>query len=140
MTMIKCYRHLIRLKTFEDRFEYLKLDGQVGKASFGFDRYINQIFYHSIEWSNTRNEILLRDNGCDLALEDREIYTQPTIHHINPITLYDIEHGHDCVFDPENLITTSARTHRAIHYGGLNQVALDPIQRRKGDTIPWKVY
>ena len=135
--MIKTYRDLRRLTTFEERFEYLRLGGIVGESKFGFDRYLNQTFYHSNEWRHTRRGIILRDEGCDLGIPDREIHGQLLIHHINPITIEDLENGADCVFDPDNLITTMMETHNAIHYGDILLLPKLPIDRRKNDTCLW---
>lgn len=137
--MIRTYTELSRLRTFEERFEYLRLDGRVGKDTFGFDRIFNQMFYRSNEWKEVRNRIITRDNGCDLGAEGYEIYGQRIIiHHINPITLEDIENHSDLLLDPENLITTVHTTHNAIHYGDENPIARAPIERSKYDTCPWK--
>jgi hypothetical protein len=138
--MIKTYRDLRRLRTFEDRFEYLKLGGVVGKSTFGFERYLNQVFYKSGEWRASRTGIIIRDNGCDLAIEDREIFGRLIVHHINPITIEDIERGADCLFDPDNLICTSHNTSEAIHYGDASLLLCLPKERRKGDTHLWKAF
>ena len=138
---IRTYREVSRIPTFEDRFEYLKLGGKVGEASFGFDRYLNQILYRSPEWKRTRAGILIRDefdgHSCDLAVAGRPIPVKPIVHHINPITLEDIEQRADCVFDPENLITVSHDTHNALHFGDASLLPKLPIERRKGDTSLW---
>lgn len=138
--MIKTYHELIRLKTFEERFEYLKLNGSVGRCTFGSDRYLNQMLYNSVEWRHFRDSIIIRDNGCDLGIIDREIFMYIVVHHIVPITIDDIERCADCVFDPDNVISTSSGTHRAIHYGDINLLFSMPKERKKGDTCPWKVY
>ena len=140
MTMknIKTYSELITIPTFEERFEYLKLDGQVGVETFGFDRYLNQAFYKSDEWLSIRNYVITRDNGCDLGMEGYEIYGRILIHHINPITKDDIIQRSRILLDPENLITTVKRTHDAIHYGNSNLLMKAPIERRKNDTCPWR--
>jgi hypothetical protein len=135
--MIKSYDGLRYLSTFEERFEYLRLKGTVGQTTFGFERYLNQSFYRSREWKHIRNEIMLRDSGCDLGICDREIRGQLLIHHINPVTLEDIEDGADCIFDSNNLITTSLATHNAIHYGDISQVPQLPKERSKYDTRLW---
>lgn len=135
--MIKTYRELRQLQTFEDRFNYLKLNGSVGKSTFGFDRYLNQLLYHSKEWKTIRNEIIIRDEGCDLGIPDRSIYTGLLIHHINPITIENIEHNDPCVFDPNNLICTCHSTHQAIHYGDESHLVRIPKPRVKGDTKLW---
>ena len=140
MTMknIKTYSELITIPTFEERFEYLKLDGQVGVETFGFNRYLNQVFYKSDEWLSIRDDIITRDNGCDLGMEGYEIYGRILIHHINPITKDDIIQRSRILLDPENLITTVKRTHDAIHYGDSNLLMKAPIERRKNDTCPWR--
>lgn len=130
MTMknIKTYSELITIPTFEERFEYLKLDGQVGVETFGFNRYLNQAFYKSDEWLSIRDYVITRDNGCDLGVEGYEIYGRILIHHINPITKDDIVHRSKSLLDPENLITTVKRTHDAIHYGDSNLLMRAPIE------------
>ena len=140
MTMknIKTYSELITIPTFEERFEYLKLDGQVGVETFGFNRYLNQVFYKSDEWLSIRDYVITRDNGCDLGMEGYEIYGRILIHHINPITKDDIIQRSRILLDPENLITTVKRTHDAIHYGDSNLLMRAPIERRKNDTCPWR--
>lgn len=137
--MIRTYTELSRLKTFEERFDYLRLDGTIGKDTFGFDRIFNQMFYKSPEWMAARREVMIRDNGCDLGIEGHEIYGQRIIiHHINPITLEDIERGSEFLLDPEYLITTIHTTHNAIHYGDESLIIRAPIERSKNDTCPWK--
>ena len=140
MTMknIKTYSELITIPTFEERFEYLKLDGQVGVETFGFNRYLNQAFYKSDEWLSIRDYVITRDNGCDLGMEGYEIYGRILIHHINPITKDDIIQRSRNLLDRENLITTVKRTHDAIHYGDSNLLMKAPIERRKNDTCPWR--
>lgn len=135
--MSKSYRHLHRLKTFEDRFEYLRLDGIVGESTFGFDRYLNQILYHSREWKDIKSDIIIRDQGCDLAVEGFEIYGTLLVHHINPLTVEDIEFGRNIVFDPGNLITTSLATHNAIHFSNEGLLPKLPLERSKNDTCLW---
>lgn len=135
---IKTYSELITFSTFEDRFEYLQLKGIVGQETFGFDRYLNQILYNSKEWKHLRNEIIVRDNGCDLALEGFEIHGRILIHHINPITIDDVIKRRGIVFDPENLICVTHNTHNAIHYGDKSLLITGPIERRANDTCPWK--
>lgn len=135
---IKTYSELITLPTFEERFNYLKLEGIVGESTFGFDRYLNQNLYKSQEWKSVRNKVIIRDNGCDLACEGYEIYGKVLIHHINPITVEDIINRNPIIFDLENLITTVHNTHNAIHYGDENLLIKGPIERTKNDTIPWK--
>ena len=139
MTMIiRTYSELISLPTFEDRFEYLRLKGRVGEETFGFDRYLNQAFYKSDEWKAIRDHVILRDNGCDLAMEDREIRERILIHHMNPITKEDIINRSEFLLDPEYLICTVKNTHDAIHYGDQGLLIKVPIQRRKNDTCPWR--
>lgn len=137
MIKIRTYSELIKLKTFEERFEYLKLDGVVGLDTFGYDRYLNQVFYRSIVWRNLRHQIIIRDSGCDLGILEREIFDKIFIHHLNPITKDQIEHNDISLLDPENLICCSFDTHNAIHYGDESLLVLDPIIRTKNDTIPW---
>lgn len=136
--MIKSYRELRRLRTFEERYEYLKLGGVVGRETFGFERYLHQKFCRSTEWKHARRDIILRDNGCDLGIPDREIFGRIIIHHINPLTIDDIELGRDCLLDPDNLISCSHNTSNAIHYGDASLLAILPQERRKGDTRLWK--
>lgn len=137
--MLKTYTELSRLKTFEERFEYLRLNGRVGKDTFGFDRIFNQMFYRSAEWKRVRNHVIIRDNGCDLGIEGREIYGQRIIiHHLNPISLDDIDKKTDILLNPEYLITTIHTTHNAIHYGDENLLDRAPIERSRNDTCPWR--
>lgn len=137
--IIRTYKEFSRLTTFEDRFNYLRLDGQVGKDTFGFDRIFNQRFYRSIEWKACRDFVILRDNGCDLGVEGHEIYGQRIIiHHMNPISLDDIANSTDFLLNPEYLITTIHNTHNAIHYGDESLLITAPIERIKNDTCPWK--
>jgi hypothetical protein len=133
----RSYSELILLKTFEERFEYLRLDGVVGIETFGYDRYLNQLLYRSSEWKKIRNEIIVRDNGCDLGIDGHEIFVSPLIHHINPITIDDVKNRNPIIFDSENLITTILSTHNAIHYG--YEVPNNKIPNRiPNDTCPWK--
>lgn len=136
--MIRTYSELIKLKTFKDRFEYLKLDGIVGEETFGFDRYMNQIFYKSREWTSVRRAVIIRDNGCDLGVEGYEIHGKILIHHMNPINLSDIVHKTDELLNPDYLITTVLSTHNAIHYGDASLLPALPVERRANDTCPWK--
>lgn len=136
--MIRTYSELIKLKTFKDRFEYLKLDGIVGEETFGFDRYMNQIFYKSREWTSVRRSVIIRDKGCDLGVEGYEIHGKILIHHMNPINLSDIVHKTDELLNPDYLITTVLSTHNAIHYGDASLLPVLPIERRANDTCPWK--
>jgi hypothetical protein len=136
--MLKTYSELCRLNSFKERYEYLRLSGTVGKETFGYDRYINQILYRSEEWKHCRRQIIIRDNGCDLGCEGFEIHGIIIIHHINPITVNDILNRNPKIFDPNNLISVSHNTHQAIHYGDENLLIMDPIERTKNDTCPWK--
>lgn len=138
MSPIRTYSELIELSSFEDRYNYLKLDGQVGEDTFGFDRYLNQAFYKSKEWKRLRDEIILRDNGCDLGVEGHEIYGRVIIHHINPISVHDIQDATEYLLNPEYLISTTHVTHNAIHYGDERLLITGPIIRSKNDTCPWK--
>lgn len=135
---IRTYSELITLPTFEERFKYLQLNGQVGKDTFGFDRYINQNFYRSLEWKRVRDKVILRDNGCDLGVEGYEIHGRILIHHMNPITIRDIESMSEYLLNPEYLISTVHNTHNAIHYGDESLLITAPIERTKNDTCPWK--
>lgn len=136
--IIRTYSELIKLPTFEERYEYLKLDGKVGEETFGFDRYINQEFYRSNEWLKVRDFVIVRDDGCDLAIEDREIVGKILVHHMNPITIDDILNRSEFLLDPEYLISTIKNTHDAIHYGDSSLLITTPIERRKNDTCPWR--
>lgn len=136
---IRTYSELSKLKTFRERYEYLKLDGTVGEETFGFDRYINQMFYKSEEWKRIRNYVITRDNGCDLGIQDRKIVDSVIlVHHMNPITKEDIINKNEILLDPEYLITTIKPTHDAIHYGDESLLADDLVIRSKNDTCPWK--
>lgn len=135
--LAKSYRELLSIPTFEERYEYLKLPGVVGEDTFGYNRVFNQYFYHSPEWRKIRNEIILRDNACDLAMHDFEIFGRIYIHHINPISLDDIEGMSDRLLDPNNLICVSFDTHNAIHYGDKRILVKSPIERSPGDTKLW---
>lgn len=135
---MRSYRELIALSTFEERYEYLRIAQQVGVETFGFSRYLNQRLYSSIEWRNLRHQIVVRDDGCDLAMNGYPVGDRGVIHHINPITLDQLTHGDDAIFDPDNLILCSWKTHQAIHYGSIDQLTIKPIERRPGDTCPWR--
>lgn len=137
-TKIRTYTELSELDSFEDRFEYLKLSGSIGKETFGYDRYLNQRFYNSVEWKKIRDQVILRDLGCDLACEDREIYGKILIHHMNPLLPKDIIHLSEYVMNPEYLITTTHETHNAIHYGDISILTTRPVERTKNDTCPWR--
>lgn len=138
MEIIRTYSELIRLNTFEERFNYLKLDGRVGEETFGFDRYLNQIFYTSDEWRSIRDYVITRDKGCDLAMPDREIEGIILVHHMNPISKEDILSRNKIILDPEFLICTIKNTHDAIHYGDEDLLIIGPVERRPNDTCPWK--
>lgn len=135
---IKRYSELILLPTFEERYKYLQLNGVIGDETFGFDRYINQMFYRSQEWKQVRDYVIVRDNGCDLGIEGHEIRGKILIHHMNPIGIKDIQQVNKFLLDPEYLITTMLSTHNAIHYGDESLLVTDPIERSKNDTCPWK--
>lgn len=137
--IIRRYSELKNLKTLKERYEYLKLNGKIGQDTFGFDRIFNQMFYSSREWKKVRNEVILRDNGCDLGVSGYDIYGRIIIHHMNPITLDDIRENSEFLMNPEYLITTSHLTHNAIHYGDDRLIFTSPIERTKNDTCPWKL-
>lgn len=137
-TGTKSYSEMIKLKTFEDRFNYLKLDGRVGKETFGWDRIFNQDFYHSKEWKQLRAKVIARDMGCDLGCEDREIFDKVIVHHINPMTLEQLEEGGDDLFDLDNFVCCSHKTHEAIHYSDESLLPrTEFVERRPGDTKLW---
>ena len=135
---IKTYSELITIPTFEERFEYLQLKGSVGKDTFGYDRHLNQVLYRSPEWKRLRNQIIIRDCGCDLACEGYDIHSKVLIHHLNPITVEDVLTRSRKVFDPDNLVCVSHSTHNAIHYGDVDLLVTGPIIRTKNDTCPWR--
>lgn len=135
---IKTYSELILLPTFEERFRYLQLNGVVGRETFGFDRYMNQIFYRSQRWKDVRDYVIVRDGGCDLGIEDRVIHGRITIHHMNPLTFDDIENESAYLLDPEYLICVTHNTHNAIHYGDENLLVKVPVERSRNDTCPWR--
>lgn len=135
---IKRYSELILIPSFEERFEYLKLSGQVGFETFGGHRYLNQVLYRSSDWKDTRREVIIRDNGFDLAHEDYPIKGNIYVHHINPITIDDILDRKDCVFDPEYLISTSLNTHNALHYGNEDTIKNRYVERKRNDTCLWR--
>ena len=137
-TSIRTYSECILLPTFLDRFEYLKLSGAVGAETFGYDRYLNQMLYRSPEWKRFRRDMIIRDNGLDLASDGYEIGGKILLHHINPITPEDVLKRHYCIFDPENVICVSMNTHNAIHYGDKELLTTEPVIRTKNDTCPWK--
>lgn len=136
--MIRTYSELMTMASFEDRFRYLQLNGVVGNETFGFDRYMNQLFYRSREWKRIKDEVILRDNGCDLAVEGYEIYGRIYIHHMNPLSLEDVRDRTDFLLDPEYLITTTFETHQAIHYGDEQSIIFKPVERTMNDTCPWR--
>lgn len=135
---IRTYNELMKLQTFEERFRYLKLIARVGDETFGFDRYLNQQFYHSQEWKSIRNEIIIRDNACDLGIPGREMNKGIIIHHMNPITKDDLIHQSDFLLNPNYLICVSKKTHSAIHYGDESLLFDGPVERAKDDTCPWR--
>lgn len=136
--MYKTYSEMIKNFSFEDRFNYLILSGKVGEVTFGGHRYLNQMLYQSDKWKSTRREVILRDDGCDLAHPDYQINGSVYIHHINPITIDDILQERPCVFDLENLVSVSFRTHNAIHYGNSDLLPKGPVVRTKNDTCLWR--
>ena len=135
---IRTYSEMITLPTFEERFRYLQLGGKVGEDTFGHDRYLNQMFYTSDEWRRIRRDVIVRDNGCDLGIQDREIHGLIIIHHMNPITIEDIINRSEFLLNPEYLISTVKNTHDAIHFSDERILITDPIERRPNDTCPWK--
>lgn len=136
--IVRTYTELITIPTFEERFEYLRLNGCIGEDTFGFDRYLNQLFYHSSLWRSKRDEIIIRDKACDLGIEGRDLIDNIVIHHMNPINIDDIISQTSYLLNPDYLICTSSRTHKAIHYGDKSKLVRDPIERHKFDTCPWK--
>lgn len=136
--MIKTYSELIRFKTLEERYRYLWIGGRVGEETFGFDRWMNQVFYKDPRWRDIRDEVITRDNGCDLGLEGYDIHGKIFVHHMNPVTKDDILYNFDSLLNPEFLISTSKRTHDAIHYGNEDLLPQSPIVRTRNDTCPWK--
>lgn len=139
MTMIiRTYSELIKLPTFIERYRYLRLGGKVGEDTFGFDRWLNQVFYKSDEWLEVRDFVIVRDMGCDLGMPDREIKSRILVHHMNPISQEDIVRRTKFLLDPEYLISTIKNTHDAIHYGDETLLMPDPIVRTRNDTCPWR--
>lgn len=138
--MIRTYSELIQFPTFEERFQYLRLNGRVAEETFGYDRWLNQVFYRTNEWRSVRRRVIARDVGCDLACVDREICGEPIIiHHMNPISLDDIVDRTEYLLNPEYLITTVDSTHKAIHYGDESLLMRsNPTQRLPNDTCPWR--
>lgn len=139
MTKIRTYTELCTFKSFKERYDYLRLDGIVGESTFGFDRYLNQVFYRSQKWRSIRDKVIIRDEGCDLGVETYDIYGKIIIHHMNPITIDDIENESDYLLNPEFLICTTHNTHNAIHYGDERLLTTGPIIRTRNDTCPWKL-
>lgn len=135
---MKTYSELIQHSTFEDRFNYLKLNGSVGEETFGFDRWLNQRFYKSDEWKSIRDFVIIRDGGCDMAMDGYEIGGRIYVHHMNPIKQYDLVHSTDILIDPEYLVCVSHNTHNAIHYGDISLLDTDPVERTPNDMCPWK--
>ena len=138
MMSIRTYSELITLPTFEGRFKYLQLNGQVGESTFGFDRYMNQVFYRSQKWKSIRDFVIIRDCGCDLGVEGHDIHGKIIIHHMNPLAMRDIETESDFLLNPDFLICTTHNTHNAIHYGDENLLVTAPVERTKNDTCPWR--
>jgi len=134
----RSYKGIMLLNTFDERFEYLRLSGAVGRSTFGFDRHLNQSLYRSREWRDIRHAVITRDEGCDLGMLDRPIYGRLSIHHINPISINDIKHGAEAVFDMDNLICVAFDTHNAIHYGVQLPLLDLPAERSRGDMLPWR--
>ena len=135
---IRTYTELMSLRTFEERFDYLYLQRSIGIATFGFDRYLNQDFYNSGVWRTLRHKIIVRDEACDLGVKGRDIFDSIRVHHMNPMTLEDVESGDPKILNPEFLICTSIKTHNAIHFGSSNDLVQLPIERRRNDTCPWR--
>lgn len=136
--MNRTYRECIQFTTFQERYRYLQIGGRVGKETFGFDRYLNQMLYRTPEWKRFRRDMIVRDNGCDLGCEGYEIYGNVLVHHINPITVEDVINRNPCIFDPNNVICTSLNTHNAIHYGDETLLITESVVRKPNDTCPWK--
>lgn len=136
--IIRCYKELSRIESYEERFRYLKLVGQVGESTFGFDRYLNQIVYSSRKWKQVRNAVIIRDEGRDMGVEGYEIQGRIVIHHMNPISIEDAEKDGEFIYDPEFLICVAPITHNAIHYGDESLLPKDPIDRFPNDTCPWR--
>ena len=136
--MLRSYSELSRLRTFDERFRYLLLAGSVGVETFGFDRYVNQRFYRSEEWKHVRNIVIARDNGCDLGIEGRDINGRVYVHHMNPMSLEQINDHMDLILDPEYLVCVTFATHNAIHYVDESYITLAPVERQPNDMCPWK--
>ncbi len=136
--MMKSYNELLRLKTFDERYEYLRLKSNIGEETFGYERYLNQYLYKSKRWLSVRDYVIIRDNGCDLGIDGLEIQDRIIVHHINPVTLEQIENDDPCLYDPDNLISTSIDTHNGIHFNKRLREDRIPIERHPNDTCPWK--
>lgn len=134
----KSYSELMKLETFEERFAYLQTTAKIGVETFGSKRYLNQMLYKDEDWKRVRNEVIIRDNGCDLAMPDRLIGCRITVHHINPISVEDVLNRDPCVYDMNNLVTVSDNTHKAIHYSNSDILLKNPIERSPNDTAPWR--
>lgn len=134
---VRTYTEMSRLATHLDRFRYLALAGEVGRETFGFDRWMNQGFYHSHQWRAIRDHVIIRDEGSDLGMQDRGIHDRIYIHHMNPMTAEDLTHGNDDILDPEFLVACTLRTHNAIHYGDERNLAQPFVERKPGDTKLW---
>lgn len=135
---MRTFKELDRCKTFEERYEYLRLKGEVGQDTFGFDRYINQMFYKSAEWKRVRDQVIVRDNGCDMGDAEHPIMGRIIIHHMNPIRKEDFNDNPDFLLNPDYLVCVSHNTHNAIHYGSINLLPREPIERKPNDTCPWR--
>ncbi|MCM1223494.1 MAG: hypothetical protein NC548_54495 [Lachnospiraceae bacterium] len=136
--MTRCYSELVLIKSFRERYEYLRLGGKVGEETFGFDRYLNQAFYKSLQWRRERDQVIARDNGCDLGVPGYEINGKIIIHHMNPVSVRDIREQSDTLLNPEYLICVTLDTHNAIHYGDESLLLVTPSTRSKNDTCPWR--
>lgn len=137
--IIRSYEQLVQIPTFEERFEYLKLSAIIGETTFGYERFLNQVFYRSPQWKRIRREVIKRDNGCDMAFPGRDILDRIEVHHINPITIEDVENESDVLLDMDNLICVCPDTHKAIHYGDASLLRrAEPTVRRPNDTCPWR--
>lgn len=136
---IRTYHELVSLHTFEERFEYLKLSAPVGIATFGGNRYLNQAFYKSKEWKEVRDFVIVRDNACDLAHPDRQLFDRILVHHLNPVTVEDVVDSTEFLLNPEYLVSTCVATHNAIHYGDASLLVSAPIERTPWDTAPWRL-
>ena len=138
MRHIKTYDELMSFDTFIERYRYLRIGGKIGDETFGFERYLNQVFYKTPEWLEVREFVILRDNGCDLGILDREIQGRINVHHINPLSRDDLIYHTDLLLNPDYLISTSDNTHKAIHYGSEDLLIMEPIIRFPNDTCPWR--